>query len=315
MTSRVPELSLREYTEGDSQRREAFCTATFAALHEYGFLLLKDHTVPVALLDEAYSLSTVLFALGTDEKQRFRSGLRGYTPFGTEHAKNHSYPDLKEFWQIGREVPPDMDLGESFAPNIWPTNSSALGLAGFRDTFLRLYAGLDETARLLLEALTPALQLPQYYFDSHVRSGNSVLRIIHYPPVPQDADPLCLRAAPHEDINFLTILVAARGAGLELLNRDGRWFPLESSPRSLIVNSGDMLARLTNGVIPAKTHRVVNPAGPNVSRYSMPFFMHPTSATSLRCLPSCVGAGAQFPEISAGEFLAERLREIGLNEP
>lgn len=121
-----------------------------------------------------------------------------------------------------------------------------------------------------------------------------------------------MRSAAHEDINFLTILVAARGAGLELLDRDGRWLPVETEPRNLIVDSGDMLARLTNDVIPATTHRVVNPAGPNVSRYSMPFFMHPTESTSLRCLPSCVGAGVRYPEISAGEFLAERLREIGL---
>jgi isopenicillin N synthase-like dioxygenase len=121
-----------------------------------------------------------------------------------------------------------------------------------------------------------------------------------------------VRSAAHEDINFLTLLVAARGAGLELLDRDGSWLPVESAAQNLIVDSGDMLARLTNGVIPATTHRVVNPAGPNVSRYSMPFFMHPANATSLACLPSCVGAGAKYGPITAGEFLAERLREIGL---
>jgi isopenicillin N synthase-like dioxygenase len=140
-----------------------------------------------------------------------------------------------------------------------------------------------------------------------------VLRLIHYPPVPPEADPNCVRSAAHEDINFLTILVAARGAGLELLDRDGRWLPVETEPRNLIVDSGDMLARLTNDVIPATTHRVVNPAGPNVSRYSMPFFMHPTESTSLRCLPSCLGVGgAKYPETTAGAFLAQRLREIGL---
>jgi isopenicillin N synthase-like dioxygenase len=199
------------------------------------------------------------------------------------------------------------DEADAAPPNVWPA-----GWPEFRDTFLALFAGLDETGRTLLEALAPGLGLPAGYFDPLVRTGHSVLRLIHYPPVPPEADPNCVRSAAHEDINFLTILVAARGAGLELLDRDGRWLPVETEPRNLIVDSGDMLARLTNDVIPATTHRVVNPAGPNVSRYSMPFFMHPTESTSLRCLPSCLGAGARYPEISAGEFLAERLREIGL---
>jgi isopenicillin N synthase-like dioxygenase len=197
---------------------------------------------------------------------------------------------------------------DALPPNLWPADWPE-----FRDTFLALFAGLDETGRVLLEALAPCLGLAPTYFDPLVRTGNSVLRVIHYPPVPPGADPRCVRSAAHEDINFLTILVAARGAGLELLDRDGRWLPVETGPRNLIVDSGDMLARLTNDVIPATTHRVVNPAGPNVSRYSMPFFMHPTESTSLRCLPSCLGVGgAKYPETTAGAFLAQRLREIGL---
>ena len=165
---------------------------------------------------------------------------------------------------------------------------------------------------MLLQALAPSLQLPADYFDSRVRHGNSILRLIHYPPIPSQADPNCVRSAAHEDINFLTILVAATRSGLELLDNDGHWLPIETAPRNLIVDSGDMLARLTNGVIPAKTHRVVNPAGANESRYSMPFFMHPSNDTSLACLPSCIGDGAKYPSITAGEFLSQRLREIGL---
>jgi len=145
-----------------------------------------------------------------------------------------------------------------------------------------------------------------------VADGTSILRVLHYPPIPGDAGPECVRSAAHEDINFITILVAAKGAGLQLLDRDGTWLPVETAQSNLIVDSGDMLQRLTNGVIPSTTHRVVNPDGPNVSRYSMPFFMHPTSATSLEVLPSCIGEGAKFPPITAGEFLGERLKAIGL---
>ena len=277
-----------------------------------------DHGVPTALLDRAYAMAERLFALPEAEKRRHCGGLRGYTPFGTEHAKDHRLPGPEGVLAVGARAGIGIGIGvgsaaaagaacrrraAEYLPDAWPE---------FRETFASLFAGLDETGRGLLEALAPGLGLPATYFDPLVRTGTSVLRVIHYPPVPPEADPNCVRSAAHEDINFLTILVAARGAGLELLDRDGRWLPVETEPRNLIVDSGDMLARLTNDVIPATTHRVVNPAGPNVSRYSMPFFMHPTATTSLRCLPSCLGAGARYPEISAGEFLAERLREIGL---
>ena len=309
---RVPELSLAEWSEGPPAARAAFAAALLRGLQRFGFVILKDHGVPVALLDQAYALAESLFALPEDRKRQYRGGLRGYTPFGTEHAKDHQVPDLKEFWQVGRD--PAAQRAEAggldtdvLPPNLWPEE-----LPAFRPTFKALFAALDATGRRLLEALAPGLGLPTGHFDPLVRTGNSVLRVIHYPPVPADADPLAVRSAAHEDINFLTILVAARGAGLQLLDRDGCWLPVETEPRNLIVDSGDMLARLTNGVIPATTHRVVNPEGPNVSRYSMPFFMHPRESTSLRCLPSCVGVGEKFPEITAGEYLAERLREIGL---
>jgi isopenicillin N synthase-like dioxygenase len=301
----VPELSLADYMAGDAAARSRFRADLLRGLQRFGFVVLREHAVPVALLDEAYGLARELFARPLAAKLAQRGGLRGYTPFGTEHAKDSRFPDLKEFWQIGREPPPSgVAPVEPLPVNVWPSHWPR-----FREVFLALYTGLDATGRILL---APGLGLAADYFEPRVRDGNSILRLIHYPPVPDDADPHCVRSAAHEDINFLTILVAARGAGLELLDRDGRWLPLETAPRNLIVDSGDMLARLTNGVIPATTHRVVNPRGPNVSRYSMPFFMHPTSATSLECLPSCIGAGAKFPPITAGEFLDQRLLEIGL---
>lgn len=306
MTRGVPELSLRDFTHGDDVARQAFSRALMEGVQRYGFIILTDHNVPTDLLGRAYELAEAVFALPEAQKRHYAAGLRGYTPFGTEHAKDSRLPDLKEFWQIGRDPAPGLPP-EDFPPNAWPQE-----IPDFQETFQTLFAGLDETGRLLLEALAPQLSLPPDYFDDKVRDGTSILRVLHYPPVPDDAPPGAVRSAAHEDINFLTILVAAKGAGLQLLDRDGSWLPVETEPRNLIVDSGDMLQRLTNGVVPSTTHRVVNPEGPNVSRYSMPFFMHPNSATSLACLPSCQGDGAKWPPITAGEFLRERLREIGL---
>ncbi|MFC3711605.1 isopenicillin N synthase family dioxygenase [Sphingoaurantiacus capsulatus] len=306
MAKRVPELSLSDFTAGDAA---AFSDALMRGLQDYGFIILKDHGVPVDLLGKAYGLAEAVFALPEEVKRRCAAGLRGYTPFGTEHAKDSRHPDLKEFWQIGREAPAGVEIDEDLPPNVWPAE-----LPDFRPTFERLFGALDETGRTLLRALAPKLGLPAGHFDPLVRHGTSILRVLHYPPVDDGIAAGCVRSAAHEDINFLTIMVAAKGAGLELLDRDGTWLPVETDPTNLIVDSGDMLQRLTNGIIPATTHRVVNPAGPNVSRYSMPFFMHPSSAVPLDVLPSCVGDGAKYPPITAGDFLAERLREIGLTK-
>ncbi|HYD44006.1 MAG TPA: 2-oxoglutarate and iron-dependent oxygenase domain-containing protein [Phenylobacterium sp.] len=305
MTRHVPQLSLRDFTEGAPAARAAFSDALFAGLKDYGFIILTDHNAPPDLIARAYDLAEQAFALPEAAKRRYAQGLRGYTPFGVEHAKDSGHPDLKEFWQIGREPTPE--ASEPFPDNVWPAE-----VAGFRDTFQALYAALDETGRLLLRALAPRLDLPEGWFDPLVRHGTSILRVLHYPPVAPDTPEGCVRSAAHEDINFLTIMLPARGKGLELLDRDGAWLGVGAGAGELIVNSGDMLARMTNEVIPATTHRVVNPVGPNVSRYSMPFFMHPASDVPLKVLPACLGDGPRHPEITAGEYLAERLREIGL---
>lgn len=311
MTDRVPELSLKAFTHGGDAARDAFSRDLMRGLQRFGFVILKDHNVPEALLERAYGLAERLFALPEETKRRWAGGMRGYTPFGTEHAKDSKLPDLKEFWQIGHGTVPATADPEIFPPNIWPDE----GLGGgtdFRETFQDLFSGLNETGRLLLQALAPQLELPEHWFGDKVEHGTSLLRVLHYPPVADDTPAGAVRSAAHEDINFITILVAAKGAGLQLLDRDGTWLPVETEPRNLIVDSGDMLQRLTNGVIPSTTHRVVNPEGPNVSRYSMPFFMHPTLETSLEALPSCLGDGAKWPAITAGAFLDERLRAIGL---
>ncbi len=314
MSRSVPILKLSAYAAG-AQARTAFCDALFEGLRDFGFVILRDHGVSADLLARAYRLSAALFALPEPEKRAYAAGLRGYIPFGAEHAKDHPAPDLKEMWQIGREAPAPTPAGgasagedDTFPPNVWPAHPT-----GFRETFAALYEALDATGRTALEALTPGLGLPACFFDPLVKDGNSILRLLHYPPISPDADPRSVRAAPHEDINFITLLVAAQGSGLQLLDRDGAWLSVDAEAGDLILDSGDMLARMTNGLIPATTHRVVNPMGPNVSRYSMPFFMHPRNDVSLAPLPSCVGeAGAKFAPITAGDFLRQRLREIGL---
>ena len=307
MTAHVPELRLSDFTHGGEADRARFQHDLFAGLQRWGFVILGDHNVPTGLLDAAYRMSADLFALPDAVKLASARGLRGYIPFGAEHAKDNRAPDLKEFWQIGREPTPRALEVEPLPANVWPS-----GQAGFQETFEALYDALDGTGGLLLSALAPSLGLPRDWFDSRVQYGPSILRLLHYPPVSADAPSGAVRSAAHEDINLLTILVAARGTGLQLRDQDGTWIAVETEPGKLIVDTGDMMARLTNGVIGATTHRVVNPEGPNVSRYSMPFFLHPHSDLSLAALPSCRAEKVSEPDITAGEFLAERLREIGL---
>jgi isopenicillin N synthase-like dioxygenase len=302
MQAGVPELSLADYTRGDSQARDAFSSALMHGLQRFGFVTLRDHPVPTRLLDEAQVLSARFFAEDDSVKRRYALGPRGYTPFRTEHAKNRTEPDLKEFWQVGPE-----SGGNQALTNVWPASPP-----GFKHTVLGLFEALQDTGRYILEALERPLGVPTGFFASRTRDRNSVLRLLHYPPVAVDANAGSARSAAHEDINLITLLPAPQESGLELLDRDGRWIAVETAHHNLIVDSGDMMARLTNDVIPATTHRVVNPLKDNRSRYSMPFFMHPDSDVTLSCLPSCMGGGAKYPDIRAGTFLEQRLRDIGL---
>ncbi len=312
--TRVPELSLHSYTHGDDADRQDFITKLFDGLKHYGFIILKDHGVETSLLTKAYDLAETLFAQPLKDKMQYNSGdggQRGYIAFGREHAKGNDVPDLKEFWHIGREFEPDHALVNTYPINVWPTLSNGQS-NDFRDVFINLYNSLEEAGQIMLEALTPSLDLPHDFFRHMVTDGNSLLRLLHYPPICDDAPAGAIRAAAHEDINLITILVSANGSGLQLLDRNGEWLSIDTDPENLIVDAGDMLARITNDIIPATTHRVINPEGPNVSRYSMPFFMHPHSEARLSCLDSCKGDGAKYNDITAGDFLNQRLREIGL---
>lgn len=310
---KVPTLSLASYLTGSQDEKVKFIDQLFTGMKDYGFIILKDHGVSIDLLDEAYKVLAHFYQLPEKQKLTYLSevggGQRGYTAFGKEHAKGSPVMDLKEFWHVGREVPAGHSFSKYYPKNIWPDDS----VPEFRPVFEKLFAQLEQAGIQMMEALSYPLQVEKDFFTKMVVEGNSILRLLHYPPIPEGVDTRCVRAAAHEDINFITILPAATTSGLQLKDRDGTWLDIETDYGSLIVDAGDMLARITNEVIPSTTHRVINPQdGKNNSRYSMPFFMHPHPEAVLSCLPSCRGSGAKYPDIASHDFLMQRLREIGL---
>lgn len=309
---KVPELSLMSFLNGSNNDKVTFVNNLFTGLKDYGFIILVDHPVETALTAKAYDLIHEFFQQPVETKKKYvckeGGGQRGYTAFGVEHAKNSKYPDLKEFWHVGRETLVNSErFGKYFPANIWPEE-----IPEFKDTFIKLYNALDTTSVVILDALGMALDVPQGYFRNMVQDGNSIIRPIHYPPLGPDAPKNSVRSAAHEDINLITVMVGATSSGLELLDRDGQWLKVETNEKQLVVDSGDMLSRLTNDVIPATTHRVVNPDDATSNRYSMPFFVHPNPDTILSCIPSCVGSGAKYEPINSHEWLMIRLKEIGL---
>ena len=316
MTSRIPTLDIRRYSEpSSSSDRAAFVAELGAAYREWGFAGIRNHGIAQSSIDGAYDVFRRFFALPADVKMQYHvkgaGGARGYTPFGIETAKDSKYPDLKEFWHIGREIPRDSKYAEVMAPNLWPTE-----VAGFREYGYGLFEALDALGSRVLRALALHIDLPEAYFDDKTNFGNSILRPIHYPPITSPDVPN-VRAGAHEDINLITLLVGASAQGLEVKSRKGEWVPFTADADTIVVNIGDMLQRLTNHVYPSTTHRVVNPPGEQARkpRYSVPFFLHPNPDFMIDVLPSCVGADNpnRYPQpISAHEYLQERLREIKL---
>jgi isopenicillin N synthase-like dioxygenase len=284
------------------------------SFEEYGFAVVRNHGIPKDLIARAEELQRALFALPAEAKMPYRvaggGGARGYTPFGIETAKDAAVHDLKEFWHVGRSLPAGHPLSDTMAPNVWPAE-----LPGFRETMEQIYSAFETAGERILRAIALHLDLPEGHFVDTVEDGNSVMRLLHYPPLPADATPGAVRAAAHEDINTITLLLGAEEAGLELLTRGGEWLPVDPPPGALVVNIGDMLDRLTNSRLRSTTHRVVNPSGEAAqrSRYSMPFFLHFRPDFLIEPLESCVAAGeTPAPPITAHEFLQQRLREIRL---
>jgi isopenicillin N synthase-like dioxygenase len=310
---KVPELSLLSFVNGTANDKALFVDNLMAGLKDYGFIVMVDHTVDDRLTKKAYELIHEFFQLPVETKRNYvckaGGGQRGYTAFGVEHAKDNQYPDLKEFWHVGREKLVNEKFRPMFPDNVWPTE-----VKEFRETMLALYNALDTTAGIVMDALGLGLDVPQDYFRTMLRDGNSILRPIHYPPIDPRAPKNAVRSAAHEDINLITVMVGGTTSGLELLDRDGKWMPVHNNEKQLVVDSGDMLQVLTNGIIPATTHRVVNPTDFNSTRYSMPFFVHPNPDTMLTCVPSCRGSGEKYAPVNSHEWLMQRLAEIGLKK-
>ncbi|MGN6375995.1 MAG: isopenicillin N synthase family dioxygenase [Sphingomonas sp.] len=308
--AQVPTLSLQQQATDP----EGFAAAFGGSFERFGFAIVADHGIDQDLIDRAWQLTEALFKLPEEEKRGNHvaggGGARGYTPFKTEIAKGADVVDLKEFWHVGRELPEGHKYAENMAPNVWPARPE-----GFRETFLELFAAFDTAGDQLLSAIARYLKLEPNWFDRAVTDGNSVLRLLHYPPIPADAEGV--RAGAHEDINLITLLLGAEEAGLELLDKDGRWLAVKPPQGAMVVNVGDMLQRLTNHVLPSTTHRVVNPAPERRghSRYSMPFFLHPAPDFLIETLPGCVSDANpnRYPTpITAHDYLHQRLVEIGL---
>jgi len=318
-TVNIPRLDLNNYIHGNADERKRFSDEIGKAFNETGFVTITNHGLSKALIDKLYEQVKELFKLPEATKLNYEkpelSGQRGYTGKSKETAKGFKTPDLKEFWQIGQIVADDSPLKADY-----PDNITVDELAEFNPTTQEVYKKLEQAGGYLLRAIAVYLNLPENYFDDKINEGNSILRTLHYFPI-TDPDALpddAVRAGAHEDINLITLLIGASADGLELLTRENEWFPVKAHGEDLVVNVGDMLQRLTNNKLKSTTHRVVNPPREQMknSRYSVPFFMHPKPDMDLTCLPSCIDAThpKHYSDITAGEYLDERLREIGLKK-
>ena len=314
MTDTLTLDSIASVSLNDADRDpQAFSNKLGRSFEEYGFAVLADHGIPDELIHRAEEKAKAFFALPEEVKRKYalgQGGARGYTPFGIETAKGHKAHDLKEFWHVGRELPEGHRFTDVMPPNVWPEE-----VPGFRETFLELYETFDRTGLKVLSAIARYLGVDEDYFADTVRDGNSVMRLLHYPPQSEPTGEH-IRAGAHEDINTITLLLGAEEAGLELLTKDGRWIPVSPKPGELVINIGDMLQRLTNGKLRSTSHRVVNPSPDRAShaRYSMPFFLHFRPDFMIEALPGTVADGEEpkWPPISSHDYLLERLREIKL---
>lgn len=316
-TVNIPRLDLNNYVNGTAQQREEFSNSIGRAFNETGFVTITNHGLSKELINKLYDEVKALFTLPDEVKDKYEieglAGQRGYTGKEKETAKGFTKPDLKEFWQIGQFVEDNDPIKEQYPANILVDE-----LPGFNQVTYQIYKQLEAIGTDLLRAIAVYLNLPENYFDDKVHNGNSILRTLHYFPI-TDPDALpddAVRAGAHEDINLITLLIGASADGLEVLTRDNTWFPVKAHGEDLVVNVGDMLQRLTNNKLKSTTHRVVNPPRELMknSRYSVPFFLHPKTGMDLTCLESCVDTEhpKAYTDITAGEYLNERLREIGL---
>jgi isopenicillin N synthase-like dioxygenase len=309
----IPSVDLSEFLSGNAEKKSHFIQSLGKAYEDVGFVAVKNHGISDDLIADLYKYVQQFFSLPLSQKKLYEikglAGQRGYTSFGKEHAKGSEAPDLKEFFQYGQIA------RDGFTDEIYADNVSVKEIDKFDKTLAEAYRAFEKSGTALLQAIALYLNLDENYFDEFVYNGNSILRSIHYPPI--TTEPVsAIRAEQHEDINLITLLVGASADGLEILSKQNEWVPVTSLPEQIVVNVGDMLQRLTNNKLCSTTHRVVNPARQfwHTSRFSIPFFLHPKTSMSLRCLDNCIDANQPklYEDTTAGEYLDERLREIGL---
>jgi isopenicillin N synthase-like dioxygenase len=315
----IPAVDLKDFTANNPSRKQHFVETLGNAYQNIGFVAVKNHGLSSSLTESLYAAVKQFFALPEAIKLTYQienlGGQRGYTAKGKEHAKGRNIGDLKEFYHIGQEIADAERSSLGYPPNIFP-----LEVSEFAPTTIEAYRILEAAGIQILRAIALYLGLEEYYFDDLVLSGNSILRAIHYFPLDHthDVPTGAVRAAAHGDINLITLLMGASAEGLEILRQDGKWIPVTALPDQIVVNVGDMLERLTNKKLKSTIHRVVNPPQElsHTARYSIPFFMHPVSSMDLTCLTSCINEKypKEFEDITAGEFLNQRLYEIGLIE-
>lgn len=315
----IPTVDLNDYVKGTPEQKDAFVKALGDSFSGIGFAIVANHGVADEVIEKSYKSFKDFFALDPDTKSKYEiegiAGQRGYTSKGKEHAKGRNVGDLKEFYHIGQIVEDNDPIQESYPDNVFPDEVPEFGEYG-----VKLYQSLETSGRSLLRAIAEYLDLPVDYFDSKIHNGNSILRPIHYYgiPNPDEVPDGAVRAAEHEDINLITLLIGASADGLQVKNSDGDWIAASPKPNEIVINVGDMLQRLTNNKLASTTHRVVNPPREklHLPRYSVPFFLHPRSDMDLTCLESCIDEAnpKAYSDMTAGEYLEERLREIGLRK-
>ena len=310
----IPRVDLSDFLSNDPVRKNAFVEALGQAFENIGFVILKGHYLNKDKTDLLYKEINAFFDLPEAQKRAYEipglAGQRGYTSFGKESAKGRTEGDLKEFWHFGQ-------YRKKENGPVYPDNIMVEQLPAFNKIGKEIFQTLEKTGQAILQAIALHLDLPENYFDEYVAYGNSILRAIHYPPIktePKNA----VRAAAHGDINLITLLMGAQGKGLQVLTKDDEWIDAIAEEGELIINMGDMMARLTNNKLKSTQHRVVNPPKElwGTSRYSVPFFMHPSSDMSLNCLEDCISDAQPkaYEDCTAGEFLEERLKELGLKK-
>src|SRR6187401_2344038 len=313
MSRAIPLVDLNKFISGTDAEKKSFVDELGHAFQEFGFVGVVNHGIPKALVKKFYDESKSFFSQPVEVKEKYEvkglAGQRGYTSFGKEHAKHTNVGDLKEFFQIGQTVSSDHPLKAEY-----PDNVKVSEIPDFSKSGDELYRAFEASGAELLRAIALYLKLDRNYFDEKIHQGNSILRAIHYPPITHE--PIsAIRAEQHEDINLITLLVGASAGGLQILDMKNQWLDIVPGEDEIVVNVGDMLQRLTNNYLKSTTHRVVNPPREewHRPRLSIPFFLHPKSEMDLTCLPSTVTADRPlaYEPITAGEYLNERLREIG----